>query len=182
MDFFSPGKKKRLKLLLENDIGLIAYHLPLDCHPEFGNNAQILKKIGISNMTPFGFYKGFPIGFEGTLQEEADIEDICGRLGISTNSFGVKYLSFGVKKGIKRISVVSGGGGGCFDEAINKGVDLYITGDAEHQLYREAVDNQTNLLFAGHYFTETFGIKAIQKKVEEDLGVFTIFCDIPTGL
>jgi len=174
--------RKRLKLLLQNNIGVIAYHLPLDCHPEYGNNAQILKKIGITEINPFGSYKGFPIGFEGTLERKADIEEICNRLGVLLTASGVRYLSFNSNKEIRKISVVSGGGGSCFNEAIEKGIDLFITGDSEHELYHQALDNSTNILFAGHYFTETFGVKAIKKKIEEDFGIFTIFCDIPTGL
>ncbi|OHD20550.1 MAG: Nif3-like dinuclear metal center hexameric protein, partial [Spirochaetes bacterium GWC1_27_15] len=171
--------RKRIKLLLENNIGLIAFHLPLDCNSECGNNAQILKRIGVSDLVSFGYYKGFPIGFMGEFDNSLDIDQICNKLGLLLH--GIKYLNFGTKE-IKKIAVVSGGGGSCFDEAIQKKVDLFITGDAEHTLYHMAAENKINLLFAGHYFTETFGIKAIQKKIEEEFNIYTIFCDIPTGL
>jgi len=173
--------KKRLKLLLENNIGVIAYHLPLDCHPEFGNNVQLLKKLGIDETTPFGYYKGFPIGFEGSFEKPKKIDQICEMLEIKPTSYGVKYLSFNEKE-IRSVAVVSGGGGSCFNESIEKGIDLFITGDSQHELYHQALDSRVNILFAGHYFTETFGVKALQKKVENDFDVLTYFCDIPTGL
>jgi putative NIF3 family GTP cyclohydrolase 1 type 2 len=160
---------------------MIAYHLPLDCHPAYGNNAQILKKIGIENKKPFGFYKGIQIGFAGADDKPFSIIDICGRLGIEINGETVRYLGFG-KKDIVNIAVVSGGGGSCFAEAVDTNTDLFITGDAEHELYHSAKENNINLLFAGHYFTETFGVKALCELVRNEFNISTAFCEIPTGL
>jgi dinuclear metal center YbgI/SA1388 family protein len=173
--------RERLKLLLDNNIGLIAYHLPLDCHAIYGNNIQILKKIGIENNIPFGHYKGMQIGFMGDMVEALDIDDICGKLGIKINGETVRYLDFG-KKNISRIAAVSGGGGSCFCDAITENADLFITGDAEHELYHTAKENNINLLFAGHYFTETFGVKALCELVRNEFNISTAFSEIPTGL
>ena len=83
---------------------------------------------------------------------------------------------------ITKIAVVSGGGSFSINEAINNDIDLLITGDPDHTLYHTAKENNINILFAGHYFTETFGIKAIQEVIENKFKISTIFLDIPTGL
>jgi dinuclear metal center YbgI/SA1388 family protein len=175
--------KKTLRSLFENNIGLISYHLPLDMHPVLGNNAQVLKCAGIGpkNIKPFGFYKGTAVGYFGNLKNEKNINEICKGLGLIFPNNGIKYLDFGNKK-IKSIAVVSGSGAGYFQEAIEKNIDLYITGDREHILYHPAEENKLNVLFAGHYFTETFGLKALRKEIEKAFGAETFFLDIPTGL
>lgn len=171
--------KKRLKFMLENNLGLISYHLPLDANPQYGNNAKILEKLGIKKMEPFAKYKGNLIGFIGESEKSLSKDIILNKLELHKNNF--IYLDFG-KKEIKKIGVVSGGAGENLYDAIEAKVDLFITGEASHVLYHVASENKINVLFAGHYYTETFGIKAIQKKIEEKFKVETIFCDIPTGL
>lgn len=172
--------RKRLKLMLENNLGLISYHLPLDANLEYGNNSEILRKLGIHQLKEFGQYKGNYIGYKGELDKPLTIEEICNKLGIILNTNKMNYLGFG-KKNIKKIGAVSGGGGDNLYDAIKEELDLFITGDASHQLYHVALENKINVLFAGHYFTETFGIKAIQNRIEEEFKISTIFCDIPTG-
>lgn len=175
--------KNRIKLLLENNIGLIAYHLPLDMHSQYGNNIMILKKIlkRSSNYSPFGMYHNNYIGWQTNLKNPMKIEKISGNLDISLNDNNFKYLAFGNKE-IKKIAVISGGASQCFNEAIKNKIDLYITGDRDHILYHSAKENKINLLFAGHYFTETFGIKTIQKVIEKKFKISTCFLDIPTSL
>ena len=174
--------KNRVKLLLDNNIGIIAFHLPLDCHSEYGNNITILKKISKSlpNLSPFGFYHNNYIGWLVDLNKPIFIKKIFDNLNISENN-NIKYLSFGNKE-IKKIGVVSGGGSFCINEAIENKIDLLITGDPDHTLYHSAKENKINILFAGHYFTETFGIKAIQNVIENKFKISTCFIDIPTGL
>jgi dinuclear metal center YbgI/SA1388 family protein len=170
----------RIKKMVENNIGLIAYHLPLDANNEYGNNIGIARKINGENVIPFGDYHGFPIGFQCGLNS-LKIEAICKMLDISINEKTVRYLPFG-KKEIKTAGIVSGGGSSCFTEAVEKKLDLFITGDADHTLYHQAYESNMNVLFAGHYFTETFGVQLLQKLLEKEFGVQTVFCDIPTGL
>jgi dinuclear metal center YbgI/SA1388 family protein len=173
--------KKRIKMLLDSDIGLIAYHLPLDAHNEYGNNIQILKKFDLEKkeFKPFGFYHGEHIGWQTELNNPLSIEKIIELIEIKNHSY--KFLDFG-KKEIKKIGVVSGGGDFAFDEAVTCGLDLFITGDSSHVLYHSAKENKINILFAGHYFTETFGILAIKKLVEEKFNITAEFLNIPTGL
>jgi dinuclear metal center YbgI/SA1388 family protein len=175
--------KKRIKLLLDNNIGIIAYHLPLDAHSEYGNNITILKKISktFSNISPFGSYHNNFIGWKVDLEKSISIEEIYKNLNLKPNDSTIKYLSFGNNE-ITKIAVVSGGGSFSINEAINNDIDLLITGDPDHTLYHTAKENNINILFAGHYFTETFGIKAIQEVIENKFKISTIFLDIPTGL
>lgn len=169
----------RLKLFLDNNIGLIAYHLPLDCHPVIGNNAMILKTIGINSFEPFHYTKGTPIGYTGVLDESVGIEEICKKLGILLRD--TKYLNFGHKM-IQKVAVVSGSGSGALENAAKCGADLFITGDSDHILYHQSQELGINVLFAGHYFTETFGIKALGEYITSETGIQSLFIDIPTGL
>lgn len=170
--------RKRIKLLLENNIGVIAYHLPLDMHPEIGNNAQILKKITNNTLLPFGFDKGIYYGYQVEV-ENTSIEKIKKLLGLK-NEDGI-YLNFG-KNEIKKIAVISGSGAKFLNEAIESKVDLFITGETEHSIYHLAKEEKINILFAGHYYTETFGVKALMKLIKEKFNLETEFFDIPTGL
>lgn len=175
--------RNRIKLMLENNLGLIAYHLPLDAHKDFGNNIQILKKIvnDSFDVIPFGEYHGKNIGWEANLKKTISIDKIAANLGISLDDKGINYLGFG-KKEIKTIACVSGGGKSCFDEAIDKKIDLFITGEPSHELFHTAKENNINILFAGHYFTETFGVMALQTPLRTKFNVETLFLNIPTGL
>lgn len=172
---------RRLSLMFEKRIGLIAYHLPLDAHPEYGNNSQLLRAIAPGTIEPFGTYKGTRIGFMTTLPEPLSIETIMERLDLHNNRWPHVLLSFGPTH-IRTIAAVSGGGAQSIDEAIEKHVDLFITGDASHQIYHTAKEAGISVLSAGHYFTETFGIRSLMEPIKKQFNIETIFLDIPTGL
>ncbi len=173
--------RKRLALMLEKEIGLIAYHLPLDAHPEYGNNSRILRALSLLEMEPFGKYKGSCIGFMARSAEPLSIEMVMERLGITQTEPPQAVLPFGPRE-IRTIAAVSGGGAQSVDEAIEKKVDLFITGDASHQVYHAAREAGLSVLSAGHYFTETFGVRALMEPLGERFGMETVFLDIPTGL
>ena len=170
--------KKRLELLIKNNIGLIAYHLPLDAHAQVGNNAVILKKLDIESFIPFAECKSTQIGCIGSVKTAFTIKNILDKLGLKDN---YKYLDFGTKD-IKKIGVVSGGGTSWLQEAIQNGVELFITGDSSHQDYHVIKEHGINVLFAGHYFTETFGINALKDVIFKDFNISIKFADIPTGM
>jgi len=175
----SGAMRKKIKLLLDNNIGLIAYHLPLDSHRVYGNNIQILNKIGAIEFEPFGYDKGLYIGHKGVLSKPKDINEIYDDLDIDKDN--IKYLNFGKKK-IKTIAAVSGSGGKYLHEAVIKELDLYIIGDFDHIIYHKAKENNINVLLAGHYYTETFGLLALKKILEKQFKIEALFFDIPTGL
>ncbi len=165
--------KKRLEFLLKNEISLYAAHLPLDAHREVGNNATILRKIGIEPQEPFGEYKGVKIGYSAvTNTAVGDVIDVFD---------SIKVLSFGPER-VKKVAVVSGRGGFAVREAIESGVELFITGEPEHEVYHLAREGNLNVAFLGHYESEKFGVESLKRLVEEKFGIETAFVDVPTNL
>ena len=163
---------ERVRFLMKNDLALYAAHLPLDRHAEVGNNARIMDLLGIAEPEPFGAFKGKDIGYKGRLPEAADIQSLVVKLFGSWEE-RINVLQFGPRE-IRNVAVLSGGG-------ISEGMDLYITGDSSHNIYHEAREAGINVLFAGHYLTEVFGVKAMADAVAAELGLETLFIDVPTG-
>lgn len=172
--------KDRVQFLLKNGIYLYASHLPLDKHPIVGNNAQLIKLLGFEKDKEFGMYAGDFISFTGKTDNPKTIKEIESILKKEIGAT-CKTLPFG-KEQISTIAVCSGGGGySQLVEAMDCGVDLYLTGDST-EMYHFIKDSKFNVIFAGHHATETVGVKALSKIVEKELNVKTIFVDIPTGL
>lgn len=176
----SGSSYNHLKFLIENNLNLYASHLPLDLHPEIGNNAQLAEMLKMRDLKPFGYYKGIDIGFEGFLNKKTDLDSIvrilCEKLDTQCT-----VLPFG-KKPISRVAIVSGGAADLLSEAIKKEIDCYITGEPVHYNYIEAMENKINVIYAGHYHTEKVGIQALGRKLQENFGVETEFIDIPTPI
>ncbi len=169
----------RLKFLIENDIVLYSVHLPLDKHPEFGNNAGIAAALNLSDIEEFGYYKGVRIGFKGKLPAGKTTFEIADILGIDRNSCpGI--LSFGPEKN-KGVGIISGGCPGDVRQAIDEDLDLYITGEMSHQIYHLCQENRINMIAGGHYNTEKWGVRLLAEKVKNDTGIDTVFIDVPTG-
>ena len=173
--------KKRIDLLLKNGISLYASHLPLDKHSKLGNNAQLLKLLGFDISKEFGGYHGETISFIGKSEQPKTLSEIEFIL-TEKLSATCKVLPFGNKQ-IKTIAVCSGGGAdfSLFSEAVDAGVDLYLTGDST-EMYHLAKDIGINVIFAGHHATEIVGVKALSEHIKEKFDVETLFVDIPTGL
>lgn len=171
---------RRVKTALDNNLALYAVHLPLDMHPEYGNNAGLADILGLKDQEGFGAYKGFNIGIKGRLDTPLKRDELVPALfgGWEQNP---RMLPFGPAE-IRTVAMISGGGTHEVSEAIKEGMDLYITGDSSHQIYHEALEAGINVLFGGHYMTELTGVQSIQNKVEEELKLETIFIDVPTGL
>ncbi len=170
----------RIRFLIKNDLALYAVHLPLDMHPETGNNIGIVKMLNLESVEPFGDYHGLKIGYRGLLPSGKTMDEIANLI-TGQNAEPVTKLAFGPEI-IKSIGIVSGGAPEVVTQAIDENLDLYITGDASHTVYHESMEGRINVLFAGHYATETWGIKLIKKKIEKETDLNTIFIDIPTGL
>lgn len=171
----------RLHQLMEHDLALYAMHLPLDEHMVYGNNAQMAFALGLDSLEPFGYYKGNPVGCKATSNEPVSLNEIVRVLfGGGENTLGV--LPFGTQS-IRSIGFVSGGGPSAIDEAIESGLDLFVTGDAAHTIYHRALESSTNVIFGGHYLTEIWGVKALAEKLTHDHPeIETTFIDVPTGL
>jgi len=171
----------RIKTLINGNCGLYASHLPLDLHPEVGNNAQIAKCLELVDLKPFGDYHGVMIGCGGSLKEPESLESLVNKFKISAGSEPLHVLAFGSDP-VSRVAIVSGGAPEFAEAAAHEGYDTFITGDAQHQVYHTAREYGINLIFGGHYATETFGVKALEKKVREVFELETVFLDVPTGL
>lgn len=170
----------QIKYLIENDLNLFAAHLPLDLHPTLGNNATIAHDIGLKKLVPFGDYKGTLIGFEGTfprtVRRDTIVDKLCRILDTECTT-----LPFGNER-IKRAAIISGGGAGELPEAISKGIDCYITGESSHENYHAALEAGINVIYAGHYHTETGGVQRTGELINKTFGLETIFLDTPTPL
>ncbi len=171
---------ERLRTLFDHDLALYAVHLPLDRHPELGNNAVMMQELGVQELEPFGSFKGYEIGCAGRLREPLRLEQVVERL-FGERSEVLSSLPFGPER-IETLGVVSGGAPAAVEEAIERGLDLFITGDASHQLYHRALEAGINVVFGGHYATETWGVRAVAARLEAEFGLTTSFIDLPTGL
>lgn len=172
---------KRLKFLFKNEISLYAAHIPLDAHEKAGNNAQILKILGITAKGRLGLHEGAYLGYFGDFKGSRDIrqflEEMKKRFGA-----GNRALLFGPDR-VKRVGVVSGSGAKYIFEAEKLGMDTFITGSESHTVFHYAKEARINVIFAGHYETEKFGVIALGKVLKnrfKDLDLEFIHC--PTGL
>ncbi|MBI5076634.1 MAG: Nif3-like dinuclear metal center hexameric protein [Nitrospirae bacterium] len=171
--------KTRIKALLDADISLYACHLPLDWHPDYGNNAQLLKVLAIKRMGEFGEYHGKRIGYWGSLTKELSLKNFVGRVD---KTLGTKSTSLSFGKKVKRVGIVSGGGWSAIYDAEKTGIDTLLVGEPSHSAYTLAEEMKLNVVFAGHYATETVGVKAVGNMLEKKFGLKTEFIDHPTGL
>jgi dinuclear metal center YbgI/SA1388 family protein len=167
-----------VRYLIENGIGLYAAHLPLDLHPEVGNNVCLARLLGLSAVVPFGSYKGIDIGFAGVLPRKASTDEIAGMLGEGLGG-PVKSLPFGGELN-GTVGIVSGGGSDCLEEAIEKGIDCFVTGEPDHRNHHQALEGNLNVIYCGHYHSEQLGVKEVGRVLTQRFGVETVFLDEPT--
>ena len=169
----------RVLMLLESDIALYAAHLPIDLHAELGNNAQIAVQMEWPIMDEFGLYHGYILGREVLFKQPVSVDTLVESIGSGLNCKPLVW-DFGPEE-IHRLAFVSGGGIGLLEEAIDKGMDAYFTGEPKHSAYWLAKEAGIHVIFGGHYATETLGIQAIGKNIEKEFGLNTVFLDLPTG-
>jgi dinuclear metal center YbgI/SA1388 family protein len=171
---------QRLRALIAADLALYAVHLPLDMHPELGNNAGLARRIGLQQLEPFGEYKGTKIGLKGTLPDAMTLEQLV-RACCGGNEQAVHVLPFGPET-VRTVGIVSGGAADEAYQAIEEKLDLFITGDADHTIYHHCLEGAINVIFAGHYTTETAGVTQLAEHLQRETDLQTRFFDIPTGL
>ncbi len=173
----------RIAALVENDIALYVSHLPLDGHQALGNAAGVADAIGLSDREPFGTIGPVTIGTIGGLHEPLPAAAIHERLdgfdGVESAG-GVRILEFGPDR-IEQVAVVTGSGVDWLDEAVAAGADALITGEGKQQVYHDAREAGVTVFLAGHYATETFGVRSLQS-LADDWGLETTYLSHPTGL
>jgi dinuclear metal center YbgI/SA1388 family protein len=172
----------RIAPLIENNLALYVSHLPLDGHQELGNAAGVADLLGLEDRAPFGEHGPEHIGQRGTAAGSYTPDELRERLETNLDTGGqpVQHLAFGPDE-IEDVAVVTGSGVDWLDEAVDVGADALVTGEGKGKAYHEAQEAGIHVFLAGHYATETFGVRALQDLVEE-WGLETTFLDAPTGL
>jgi len=168
---------KRLRALLKSDMALYAAHLPLDGHPEVGNNIQIAARLRLNESEPFARYGDRSLGVQGTLPSPLSCEEA---LQACRNTLGheTQVLRFGPDR-VSRVGVVSGSATdlGLFQEAADSGIDLLVTGEPKQAAYYLAQELGLNIFYGGHYHTETFGVRALGDHLGDRFGLPVEFLD-----
>lgn len=167
-----------LRTLLENDLAVYSSHLPLDAHPRLGNNAQLCVALGMKPRRAFFEFKGQPIGFE--METRITRDELKQRLARALGG-DVKLIPGGPAL-CRRIGLVTGGAGNELRQAADAGLDTFITGEGAHWTYALAEELGLNVLYGGHYATETFGVKALAAHLAKKFRLSWTFLDHPTGL
>lgn len=172
--------RQRLKVLLEANVGLYASHLPLDFHPEVGNNATLAQWLALEETVPFGEYKGHSVGVAGSLQETISLDQFVAQVEHALGEPVIQVWPFG-SNNIRRAGIVSGGAGSLVGEAAEAAVDVFLTGEMSHNVYHEAQELGLNVIYGGHYATETSGLKSLAEHLSTCFHLETVFLDLPTG-
>ncbi len=167
----------RVATLLEAGMHLLAYHLPLDRHPELGNNILAVKQLGLYAVEPFADYEGLPVGFRGHYPEPIAKEALVERCRAV---FGQEPLAFlSGPEAVSTVGMVSGGAAGEIHQAIAAGLDAYITGEPAEWVMNVARENRIHFLAVGHYASERLGIRALGEHLATRFGLAHEFIDIP---
>ena len=172
---------QQIRTLIEGGCGLYAVHLPLDCHPEVGNNAELARLLGLKDTRTFGEYQGHKIGIGGALEPPIPLDVLVERLARATGEPPVRVLAHGPAE-VSQVGCISGFGSDMMDQVVDAGFDTFVTGETSHSFFHQAAERGLNVVYGGHYATETLGVKALARHLEEKFGLETTFLDIPTGM
>jgi dinuclear metal center YbgI/SA1388 family protein len=171
------GRRERLKLLLDHGISLAAYHLVLDAHDVHGNNAILARELGLTRVEPFGEYHGVAIGRKGTFDPPLARADLIARVRDATGGEPLVF-PFGPDP-VRTLALISGAAVREFHDAIAGGADAYLTGEVKEFVQETAREERVTYIAAGHYRTETFGVRSLGRVLEEQLGLDCEFLDVP---
>jgi dinuclear metal center YbgI/SA1388 family protein len=169
---------RRVAALIKGNVALYAAHLPLDRHPEVGNNSVLARLLGVKVRGEFGSYHGAPIGIWGEYSGKRD--ELSWSLTKALGS-APRLLPFGPER-VQRVGIVTGAGGSLIPQAAAAGLDTYVTGEGQHWTFFDAEELGLNVFYAGHYATETVGVKALAEQLSKKFDIPWAFLDHPTGL
>jgi len=167
-----------MRLLLEGNLAVYSSHLPLDLHPRLGNNVRLASALGLRNLKPFFYQKDQHLGVQAVAS--VPLKDLKKRLQLVVRA--EPTVLPGGPPVCRRIGVVTGGAGSEVKRAADEGVDTFITGEGPHWTFGLAQELRVNVLYGGHYATETFGVKALAEELSAKFGVPWEFIDHPSGL
>lgn len=166
----------RVAELLGGDLNLVAYHLPLDRHPEVGNNALACKALGLDDLEPFAEAGGKPVGFKGRYRSPIPALELLARC---RGFYGREPLAFPTGPDVvETVGVISGGAQKAFWAAIQEGLDAFVTGEVSEWVMNVARETRTHYLSCGHYATEVCGVKRLGELLGERFGVEVEFVDV----
>jgi dinuclear metal center YbgI/SA1388 family protein len=192
--FWGPGVKqldatlkRRLQILFDANIALAAYHLPLDAHPELGNNALLARALGARQLTPFALHRGQPIGCIAELPGDGIPAD--GALaGIAADELFARVKRVTAREPlvfatgppqVRRLAIVTGAGADYIADAAAGGADALLTGELAERSMAQAREARVHLISAGHYATETFGVRRLGEHVAERFQLRHVFLEVP---
>jgi len=171
------AKQQRLSRLIKHDISLLAYHLPLDAHPELGNNAQLGARLGLQATGRFGEQD---MCWSGTPTQPITLAGFAAQIG---SALGRAPTTIGqMEQPIRRVGWCTGGAQGYFGDAIAAGVDVYITGEASERNYHEALESGVAFIAAGHHATERYGVQALAQHLAGQFALETCYVELDNPL
>ncbi|MFM9022670.1 MAG: Nif3-like dinuclear metal center hexameric protein [Solirubrobacterales bacterium] len=171
----------RLKLLIDRGMALASYHLPLDAHPQVGNNALLAEALGATSSEPFALHEGRPIGTVACFDPGIGRDELVARAAAATGGRGPLVFPAGPDL-VERVGIVSGAGSSYLPDAIAAGLDGFVTGEPAERVMNEATEAGITFVAAGHYATETFGVRRLGELLAERFGVGHEFIDVPNPI
>ncbi|MDE0883391.1 MAG: Nif3-like dinuclear metal center hexameric protein [Myxococcota bacterium] len=167
----------RLRRCIEGGLSVAGYHLPLDAHPQVGNNAGLCELLNLQNLEPFAQYAGSAIGFKGDLAEPVEFATLVEQLGEGLGGINTHFGD--AKRLIRSVGLCSGGAANNLQEASDEGLDLYLTGEAEEWTQAQADELDICFVAGGHHRTERFGPRRLADHINQSMGIDARFIDVP---
>ncbi len=168
--------RERIRLLLENELNLIAYHLPLDRHPAHGNAAVLARELGLDGLESFGVFEGVALGVAGVFPTPITDDELFARVRVACGQQPQVFL--GGPEVVASVGIVTGGAPTAFDEAVAAGLDAFITGEPREWVMQRAAEDGVHFIAAGHYATERFGVRSLGEFIAKRFGLEVRFFDL----
>ncbi|MDC1175215.1 Nif3-like dinuclear metal center hexameric protein [Bacteriovoracaceae bacterium] len=166
----------RIKPLIQNDINLFGYHLPLDAHLEIGNAASLAALIGLTNLSPFGDHKGVPTGVSGEFAQPIKVNDLQEKIK-NILDHDVMLSSHNSSKAISSLGIITGGANGDWVHCLENNIEAYLTGEMSEHDWHEAQESEVHMFAGGHHATEKFGVQSLMKKIQDELEIECFYID-----
>ena len=166
---------KKIDLLKKSNVSFYGVHLPLDAHHKYGNGIELCRLLGLVKTKKFGNYDKVLVGYAGEFKKPKRLKEIASIINKKLDT-KCKVYDFG-KNIVKKIGIVSGGGADCLPEAVKQKKDCFLTGEIGLGAYNRAQDYKMSMIVAGHYATETLGVKALMPILRKRFKVETLFID-----
>ena len=173
------GLYDKLKLAMDAGLAIYSCHIPLDVHPELGNNALLAKAVGLEEPEPFFDWKGIKLGLKA--ESGGLLADLSSKVEAAVGS-PVHVCAGSGSEAAGVVGIITGGAGSEINAIAAEGIDTFITGEGPHWSYTSAQELGVNIIYGGHYATETFGVRALGRYLADEFGVEEVFLDHPTGL